>query len=80
MSAGALLLGFFNVALYCAVVILVALVIVWVLGLAGYPPSPDVMKWGKIVVLLLCLIVVVGWLLSLLGVGGYAPPRFLGRW
>jgi hypothetical protein len=80
MSAGGFLLGFLNVALYCAVIILVAFVIVWVLGMMGVGLDGNVLKWGKIVVGLLCLIVIVGWLLSLLGVGGYSPPHFLGRW
>lgn len=65
MTAGAILLGFLNVLLYCAVVVLVAFVIVWVLGWMGITPSPDVMKWGKIVVGLLCLIAVAAWLVSL---------------
>jgi hypothetical protein len=81
MSAGALLLGFLNVCLYCAIVILIAFVIVWVLTtLFGIVISAEVMKWGKIVVALICIIVIVGWLLSLVGVGGYSPPHFLGRW
>lgn len=81
MSAGAVLLGFLNVCLTCAIIILVAFVIHWVLtGLMGIAVAPNVYKWGQIVVCLLCLIVVVGWLLSLLGVGVSTTPRFLGRW
>jgi hypothetical protein len=82
MSASALLLGFLNVCLYCAIVVLIAFVIVWVVtNVFGYTLSPDVMKWGRIVVALLCIIVIVGWLLSLMGVssGYYQSPHFFGR-
>jgi hypothetical protein len=80
MSAGAVLLGFLNVALTCAIIIFIALVIVWVLRWMGVAIDGLVYKWGQIIVGLLCLIVIVGWLLSLLGGGvGYAP-HFLGRW
>lgn len=81
MSAAALLLGFLNVLLYCAIIILVAFVIVWVLSYVfGVTLDGNVLKWGKIVVALLCIIAIVAWLLSLIGGGvGYAP-HFLGRW
>ena len=69
--------SFFDALIYCAIVILVAFIIVWVLGLVGYPPSPDMMKWGRILVLLLCLSVIILWLLSLLGVAAYPGPHFL---
>jgi hypothetical protein len=77
MSAGALLIGFLNVALYCAIIILVAFVILWVLGWMGIVIDGNVLKWGKIVIGLLCLIVIVGWLLSVIGGGGhYSGPIF----
>jgi len=80
MSASGVLLGFLNVALTCAIIIFIALVIVWVLRWMGVAIDGQVYKWGQIIVGLLCLIVIVGWLLSLLGGGpGYAP-HFLGRW
>lgn len=72
MSASALLLGFLNVLLYCSIIILIAFVILWVLNMLGVGIDGNVLKWGKIVVALLCLIVVVGWLLSLMGGGPYA--------
>jgi uncharacterized membrane protein (DUF485 family) len=78
MSAAAILLGFLNVALYCAIIILVAFVILWVLGWMGIAISGEVLKWGKIVVGLLCLIVIVTWLLSVIG-GGVSAPHFFGR-
>jgi len=80
MSAGAVLLGFLNVCLYCAIVILIAFAIAWAWTTFISPIDANVYKWGRIVVALLCIIAIVGWLLSLLGGGiGYAP-RFLGRW
>jgi hypothetical protein len=70
MSAGALLIGFLNVCLTCAVIILIAFVILWVLtSLFGLSIDGNVLKWGKIVVALLCIIVIVSWLLSILGMG-----------
>ncbi len=81
MSASALLLGFLNVCLYCAIIILVAFVIVWVLSsVFGITLDANVMKWGKIVVALLCVIAIVAWLLSMIGGATYSGPHFLGRW
>lgn len=80
MSASALLLGFLNVCLYCAIIILIAFVIVWAWTAFIGPIDPNVYKWGRIVVGLLCVIAVVAWLLSLLGGGvGYTPHFFLWR-
>lgn len=81
MSAASVLLGFLNVALTCAIIIFVALIIVWVLRWMGVAIDGQVYKWGQIIVGLLCLIVIVGWLLSLLGGGvGFAPHFLFGRW
>jgi hypothetical protein len=71
MSAASVLLGFLNVCLYCAIIILVAFVIVWVLNsVFGITLGAEVMKWGKIV----------AWLLSLVGGGVGGTSHFLGRW
>lgn len=80
MNAGAVLLGFLNVALTCAIIIFIAFVIVWVLRWMGVALDGMVYKWGQIIVGLLCLIVIVSWLLSLLGGGGGYTSHFLGRW
>lgn len=79
MTAASILLGFLNVCLYCAIIILVAFVIWWVItGIMGLALDANVFKWGKIVVILLCLIVVVSFLLGLLpGVGMSSTPHFL---
>ena len=70
MSAGAILIGFLNVCLNVALIILVAFVILGVLtSLFGLTIDANVYKWGRIVVALLCLIIIVSWLLSILGLG-----------
>jgi len=79
MSAAGLLLGLINVLIFCAIVVLVAFTLVWLLGIVGYPPSVDMMKWGKIAVALICIGAVVAWLLSLAGGVPYVGPHFLGR-
>lgn len=77
MSAAGILLGFLNAALTCTIIIFIAFVIVWVLKWMGIAIDGMVYKWGQIIVGLLCLIVIVGWLLSLLGGGvGYTPHFF----
>lgn len=72
-----LVASLFDVAIYCVIVVLVAVTIVWVLSIAGYPPSPEMMKWGKLLVVLLCLGVIILWLLALAGAGPYIGPHFL---
>jgi hypothetical protein len=74
------LLGFLNVCLYCAVIILVAFIFVWAWETFIGPINGNVFKWGKIVVGLLCIIVLVSWLLSVIGGGPVVAPHFLGRW
>lgn len=79
MSAATLLLSFLSLCLYIAIIILVAFVILWVVtNLMGIAVDANVLKWGKIVVALLCLIAVVAWLLSVLG--GHPSPYFSWRW
>ena len=73
-----ILIGFANVALYCAIVVFVAFALLWLLGLVGYPPSADMVRVGKIIVVLLCLIAVMIWLAGLMGYGGGFPNYFLG--
>lgn len=81
MSAAAVLLSFLNLCLYIAIIILVAFVILWVItNLLGIALDGNVLKWGKIVVALLCIIAIVAWLLSLLGSGVSVAPHFFGRW
>lgn len=82
MCVGAIFIGFLQTCLTCAVIILVAWAIVWVLtNFMELTIDGNVMKWGKVVVGLLCLIAVVAWLFSVLGGGGCAATgHFLWRW
>lgn len=73
-----ILIGFANVALYCMCVVFVAFTLLWLMGLVGYPPSPDMVRIGKIIVVLLCVIAILIWLAGLLGFGGGFPNYFLG--
>jgi hypothetical protein len=73
MAIGGVLIGFLYMLLYCAIVIFVAYCIAWAWSTYISPIDANVYKWGKIVVGLLCLIAFVGWLLSLLSLGGGGP-------
>lgn len=79
MSPAGLLLSFLNdVVLYCAVIVFVAFVFVWLWQTFFGPIDGNVLKWGKIVVALLCIIAALAWLLGVLGgVSTYHP---LGHW
>ncbi len=78
---GSILIGFLYAVLYCAVVILIAFAFVWAFKwIFNRDIDPDVKKWGTIVVGLICLIVLLTWLLTALGMlggGPYFGPRFL---
>ena len=67
---GSILLGFLTALLYCAIIILVAFAFVWGMRVIGVNIDGEVYKWGKIVVGLLCVIVMITWLLGALGLAG----------
>jgi hypothetical protein len=73
-----ILLSFLNLCLYIAIIVFVAYVILWVVR-DWFKMSIDdsVLKFGKIVVGLICLIAVVAWLSGVLGLGG-GLPHFWG--
>jgi len=72
----AILISFLNLLLYIAIIIFIAFVIVWVIqSFMGWSIDANVMKWGKVIVGLLCLIAVVMWLAGVLG-GGPGLPHF----
>jgi len=73
---GALIIGFLYALLYCAIIILIAFAFVWGLSFIGVAIDGNVMKWGKVVVGLLCVIVMLSWLLGALGLGGGLPNYF----
>jgi len=71
MDIGGILVGLLYVLLYCAVIILVAFAIRWVIVYALSSIDANIDKWGRIVVGLLCVIIIVSWLLSLLGLATF---------
>ena len=71
-----ILLSFLNLCLYIAIICFIAYVILWVVqSFFGWSVDANVIKFGKIIVALLCLIAVVAWLVSVLG-GGPGLPSF----
>jgi hypothetical protein len=73
------LISFLNLMLYIAIIILIAYVILWVIqGFMGWQIDANVLKFGKIVVALLCLIAIVVWLSGVLG-GSPGLPHFWVR-
>ena len=77
---GGILIGFLYALLYCAIVILIAFAFVWGLRFIGVTIDGQVEKWGKVVVGLICVIILLTWLLTALGMlggGPYFGPRFL---
>lgn len=75
---GSILLGFLTALLYCAIIILVAFLFVWALKFLNVAVDGDVLKWGKAVVALLCIIVMATWLLGALGLAGSSRYFRLG--
>lgn len=76
MSLGAVLVSFLEVLLTVALIILIAYCILWAARVFIGGLDPNVEYWGRVVVGLLCLIVVVTWLLSLFGLVPYPFPTF----
>jgi hypothetical protein len=76
MSLGAVLVSFLEVLLVIALIILIAYCILWAAKVFIGGLDPNVEYWGRVVVGLLCLIVLVTWLLSLFGLVSYPFPTF----
>lgn len=76
MSLGAILVSFLEVLLTVALIILIAYCILWAARVFIGGIDPQVEYWGRVVVGLLCLIVVITWLLSLFGLVHYPFPTF----
>jgi uncharacterized membrane protein (DUF485 family) len=72
-----ILISFLELLLYIAIIIFVAYCIVWLItSFMGWSIDANVYKFGKIIVGLLCLIAIVVWIASVLGLGvGF--PHFL---
>jgi hypothetical protein len=76
----AILISFLNLLLYIAIICFVAYVIAWVVqGFFGWSIDANVMRFGQIIVALLCLIAIVVWLASVVGGGPGLPPFWIYR-
>jgi hypothetical protein len=71
MSAAAIFLSFLQLLLYIAIIIFIAYAILWILNYVGFAISGEMLKWGRVIVGLLCIIAVVGWLISVFGGGNF---------
>ena len=75
-----ILISFLNLMLYLAIIIFVAYVILWVIqGFFGWQIDANVLKFGQIIVALLCLIAIVVWVAGILGGGPGLPPFWVYR-
>lgn len=75
MDIGVIFIGFLYVLLKCACIILLAFLIVWACRFIGVTIDSDVYKWGRIVVILACIIVVALWAFGLIsGIFSGGPP------
>lgn len=72
-----LLISFLFLLLYIAIILCISYVILWVVrDWFGVSIDPMVMKFAKIIVGLICLIVVVIWIAGALGHASFPVPRF----
>ena len=72
-----ILISFLYLLLYIAIIIFVAFAIRWVLvTFIGIALDPNIDKWGRIIVGLLCLIAVVVWVAGVVGMGGGLPHPY----
>lgn len=71
-----ILISFLNLLLYIAIILFVAYVILWIVrDWFKVTIDGNVLKFGQIIVALICLIAVVIWLSGVLG-GGPGLPHF----
>jgi len=72
-----LLISFLNLLLYIAIILLIAYIILWVVrDWFGIAIDGNVLKFGKIVVALICLIAIVVWIAGVVGGGPSLPSIF----
>ena len=69
-----ILVSFLYLLLHCAIIVLIAACIVWVLRWVGIAIDPLVYKVGQAIVALLIIIAVVVWLSGALGWSAYRLP------
>jgi hypothetical protein len=69
-----ILISFLYLLLYIAIVIFIAFAIRWlIVSFMGWAIDPNIDKWGRVIVGLICLIAIVVWLSGVLGLGGGLP-------
>ena len=79
MSLTGVLLGLINVCIVVAILVLIGYVIVWLLGLLGFPIPAQVQKIYMVIVALIALYMIVALLLGIptwriVGHASYYPP------
>ncbi|SIO34978.1 hypothetical protein SAMN05443247_04270 [Bradyrhizobium erythrophlei] len=75
-----ILISFLNLPLYLAIIIFVAYAIKWLItSFLGSSIDANLLKWGQIIVGLLCIIAIVVWLTGVLGLGGGLPHFWVYR-
>jgi hypothetical protein len=71
-----ILISFLSLLLYIAIILFIAYVILWVIrDWFGVTLDGNVLKFGQIIVALICLIAIVVWIAGVLG-GGPGLPTF----
>ena len=73
MSISGLLLGLINIAIVVAVLVLVGYIVLWLMGMLGFPIPAPVQKIYMVIVALIALYMIVA---LLLGIG--PPFRVIG--
>ena len=71
-----IVISFVYLLLHLAVIVFVAFVLQWLVTsdqVMGLKLDPNILKWGRIIVILLCVIAVMLWLGSVLGYGPGLP-------
>jgi len=70
-------LGLVNTLLACAIVCLIAWCFVWLFQWFGVNIHPEVLRWGKVVVGLICIGIIAAFIFSLLAGGPvFSPFRY----
>jgi hypothetical protein len=71
-----ILISFLNLLLYIAIVLFIAYILLWVIrDWFGWTIDANVLKFGQIIVGLICLIAIVVWIAGVIG-GGPGLPTF----
>ena len=65
MSLTGILLGFINIAIVVAILILVGYIILWIMGMLGFPVPAMVQKMYMVIVALIALYMIVALLLGI---------------